>query len=69
MPQSSLLDEIKEKYEDTARLINLRILALIRAGKYEEAVKLSNNLKGAMGAKESIYDKTTRNQPVFVAIN
>jgi hypothetical protein len=52
-----LLDEIKEKYEESARLINLRTVALIRAGKYEEAVKLSNKLTGAMGAKESLYDK------------
>lgn len=52
-----LLDEIKEKYEESAKLINLRTLALIRAGRLDEGMKLSNKLVAAMNAKETLFDK------------
>lgn len=54
----NLLDEIKEKYEESAKLINLRTLTLIRAGRFDEALKLSSKLLTAMSSKESLYDKT-----------
>ena len=47
---------MKGKFEDSAKLYNLRATTLILMGKFGEAQSLLNNLQSTMVTKEQFYD-------------
>lgn len=54
----ALIDELKEKFEDSAKLNNLKAAAYISLGKLEQAVAILNKLYTVLTNKEQFYDQS-----------
>jgi len=54
----SAIDELKEKFEDSAKLNNLKAAVYIAQGNYEQAVAVLSKLCAILQNKEQFYDQS-----------
>lgn len=53
-----MIDELKERFEDSAKLNNLKVAALIALGKFDQALVILNKLFTVLTNKEQLYDQS-----------